>query len=63
VFELITWYVIVQVNSPATDLSLPPACWGMKIVGGGIVSPKVGQAAGSSGFDLSHISEGCWGAV
>lgn len=29
VFKLLTWYVVVQVNSPATDLSVPPVCWGM----------------------------------
>lgn len=59
-FDLLTWYVIMQVNSPATDPSLPPACWGMGIVGGGMIWPKVGQATGSSAFNLSHISEGCW---
>lgn len=62
-FKLLTWHVMVQVNSPATDLSVPPACWGMGIVGGGMMWSKVGQGAGSSAFNLSHISEGCWAVV
>lgn len=28
-FKLLTWYVMVQVNSPTTDLTVSPACWGV----------------------------------